>query len=199
MWTHNRKWVYLFVCFLTPCQIEWVCFAVRLLWTGQQKCACCLIFFFPAGQEQTWATGYLLSSTKAVMLKLFSLAQHQNIVPRGEQYAHWGSKWDGRTYGVSFRLSSWTCQLWFQRWPSFLSSVSFTPSLEKPLTLAVCSYSAGLLSGSLKPRQDKWTDILDVTLWPWQKGQIQYSWRVTKKQSSAFGHTWKIHSVIILN
>ncbi len=132
-----------------------------------------------AGQVQIWATGYLLSparkGNKNTDAGTFPdpLAQHQNIVPRGEQYAHWGSKWDGRTYGASFRLSSWTCQLWFQLCPSFLSSVSFTPSLGKPLTLVVCSHSTGLLSCSLKPLQDKWTDILDATLWPWQKGQIQ--------------------------
>lgn len=128
-------------------------------------------------------------STKTMILELFPT----HTFPRGEQYAHWGSKWDGKTYGVWFKLSLWTWQLWFQLCPSFLSSVSFTLSLWKLLTLAVSSHSTGLLSCSVKPPQDRWTDILDTILWPWQKGQIQYCWRVIGNQSCAFNHTGKIH------
>ncbi len=66
-----------------------------------------VFFFFWWGQWKSWQDKYKSElrvtcwalfgrATKTLMQEFLDpLAQHQNNVPRGDQYAHWGSKWDG--------------------------------------------------------------------------------------------------------
>lgn len=76
-------------------------------------------------------------------------------------------------------------------WPLFSELVSLTPSPGTSLTPELFAHRAQgywLLSCSIKPSQDKWTDIWDPTPSPWQKeaNTVLLEW------SSSFGRTWKI-------